>query len=246
MKTLYCNGDSFIFGMECLGDHSRDENNKEFAFPAHVRASLGCTTYINNAYSGATNDFIFRTTVADLIELEKSGSDPADVFVLIGWTSLDRSFIDADAFPITKALNLAEEATDHGIIFVNPGFRANLSSEIDDGTVDISKKIVPFLVNHIWTDPVLLPTLRAQITCLEEFLKSKGYQYAFVATCGNYDNFTLLQDSAHWFWPKERTFAEWAFKNYNSNKRAEHHFDSKTHTEFGNLLVDYITKNNLY
>ena len=246
MKTLYCNGDSFVFGMECLGDHSRDEINKEFAFPAHVRTSLGCTTYINNAYNGATNDFIFRTTVADLIELENSGSDPTDVFVLIGWTSLDRSAIDANPFPITKTLNLTEEAVDHGIIFINPGFRANLTLPFDDGTVEIAKKIIPFLVNYIWTEPVLLPTHQAQVACLEEFLKSKGYRYAFVSTCGNYNNFKLLQNSTHWFRPLEKTFAQWAISNHSWNLRAEHHFGTETHTEFGKLLVDYITKNNLY
>jgi len=243
MKTLYCNGDSFIFGMECLADHSRIESNKELSFPGYVQTALGCSTYINNAYSGASNDFIFRTTVEDLIELEKSGTSPNDVFVIIGWTSLDRSMIAASAFPATS---LIEEAIDHGVIFVNPGFRTTLISEFSDGASNLAIKVVPFLVNNIWTETVQLPTHQAQVACLEEFLKSKGYQYVFVATCGNYDNFTMLQDSVHWFWPKERTFANWAFKNHNSHVRAEHHFDAETHAEFGKLLVDYITENKLY
>jgi hypothetical protein len=243
MKTLYCNGDSFIFGMECSSDHSRDESNKELAFPGYVRTALGCSTYINNAYSGASNDFIFRTTIADLIELENSGIDPNDIFVIIGWTSLDRSMIAASAFP---AINLIEEAIDHNVIFVNPGFRANLISEFSNGASNLAMKVVPFLVNNIWTAAVQLPTLQAQVACLEEFLKSKGYRYVFVATCGNYDNFTMLQDSVHWFWPLEKTFARWAFSNHGSHRRAEHHFDTETHAEFGKLLVDYITKNKLY
>lgn len=243
MKTLYCNGDSFIFGMECSADHSRNESNKELSFAGYVRTALSCSTYINNAYSGASNDFIFRTTVEDLVKLEKSGTSPSDVFVIIGWTSLDRSMIAASAFPAT---NLIEEATDHNVIFVNPGFRANLISEFSDGASNLAMKVVPFLVNNIWTEAVQLPTHQAQVLCLEEFLKSKGYQYVFVATCGNYDNFTMLQDSVHWFWPLEKTFAQWATSNHSLHRRAEHHFDTETHTEFGKLLVDYITKNNLY
>ena len=243
MKTLYCNGDSFIFGMECSADHGRDESNKELSFPGYVRTALGCSTYINNAYSGASNDFIFRTTVEDLIELEKSGTSPNDVFVIIGWTSLDRSMIAASAFPATS---LIEEAIDHGVIFVNPGFRTTLISEFSDGASNLAIKVVPFLVNNIWTETVQLPTHQAQVACLEELLKSKGYQYVFVATCGNYDNFTMLQDSVHWFWPRDKTFAQWAFSNHRLQKRAEHHFDAETHTEFGKLLVDYVTKNKLY
>jgi hypothetical protein len=30
---LYANGDSFVYGMECLGDNSRLEENKKLSFP---------------------------------------------------------------------------------------------------------------------------------------------------------------------------------------------------------------------
>jgi hypothetical protein len=246
MKTLYCNGDSFVFGMECSADHSRDESNKELSFPAYVRTALGCTTYINNAYNGATNDFIFRTTVADLIELEKTGTDPKDVFVLVGWTSLERSAIaTGNILPDSNISNLTEEAIDHGIIFINPGFQATICTQFNE-SIDISKSVIPFLTRYVWADSVLLSTHRAQVLCLEEFLKNRGYKYLFVATCGNYENFTLLQESTNWFWPTELTFEQFAFKNHVLSKRVENHFDKTPHEEFGKLLVDYITKNSLY
>ena len=66
MDFLYANGDSFVFGMECLEDASTLELNKEYAFPKQLAKRLDCPTYINNAYNGATNDFIFRNTIFDL------------------------------------------------------------------------------------------------------------------------------------------------------------------------------------
>ena len=65
MKILYANGDSFVFGMECIVDGNQHESNKELAFPKHIANKLNCETYINNAYNGATNEFIFRTTIFD-------------------------------------------------------------------------------------------------------------------------------------------------------------------------------------
>ena len=67
MDVLYANGDSFVFGMECIKDFDRAEENKELAFPKHVAGGLGCSTYINNAYNGATNEFIFRNTILSVI-----------------------------------------------------------------------------------------------------------------------------------------------------------------------------------
>ena len=67
----------------------------------------------------------------------------------------------------------------------------------------------------------------------------------FVATCGNYDNFTMLQDSVHWFWPIEKTFAHWATSNHSLRRRAEHHFSPVPHAAYGKLLVDFITTNML-
>ena len=89
-KILYANGDSFIAGMECLGHGDRTSENKEFAFPKHVAVNLSCEQYINNAYPGATNEFIFRRAILDLQELERNGTAPADVFSSPGKPELER------------------------------------------------------------------------------------------------------------------------------------------------------------
>ena len=46
-KLLYANGDSFVFGMECIASTDKSEENKMYAFPKHVSDHLNAETYIN-------------------------------------------------------------------------------------------------------------------------------------------------------------------------------------------------------
>jgi hypothetical protein len=69
-----------------------------YAFPKIIGDNLGVSTYINNSYNGATNDFIFKNTIIDLKNLENQGHRPEDIFVVIGITSLHRTEIDADSW----------------------------------------------------------------------------------------------------------------------------------------------------
>lgn len=257
MTTFYCNGDSFVFGMEIFGNSNREERNKELSFPKQVADALGCDTYINSAYNGATNEFIFRTTVSDLIELEKTHIDPKDTFVLIGWTSLVRIEVDAKGFyscnPFSNPNELEKElerftqspeAIDHGTQFISP-FLEVLITQNGKKHTDLGDFVLPWLTRFIWTDEVLIPQQQARMAALEGFLKSRGYRYAFVATCGDY-SFPLLEDNGHYFWPEEKTFHDYALKHFIHCQRKEQHFSEPPHKEFGKLLFDFITKNNLY
>ena len=95
-KLLYTIGDSFVYGMECLGDRDRSLANKNFAFPKYIADSLGCEIYINNSYPGAPNSFIFKQAVFDILNLENIVKNPKDVFVVIGITSLHRIEVSPD------------------------------------------------------------------------------------------------------------------------------------------------------
>ena len=257
MTTFYCNGDSFVFGMEIFGDGNREERNKELSFARHVANGLGCDTYINSAYNGATNDFIFKRTIADLIELEKTIIDPTDTFVLVAWTSLVRIELDAEGFygtnPFSNPEELkqeyhkytqSEEAIDYDVTFISP-FLEILISKDNKEQIDLANFVLPWLTRFIWTDPVLIPAQQARMVAMEAFLKSRGYRYAFIATCGDY-NFPLLEESNHYFWPEEKTLHDFCLKHYPGNQRQQQHFDEVPHKVFGKLLLDYITKNNLY
>lgn len=258
MTALYCMGDSFVFGMEIFGDSNREERNKEMSFPRYVANALDCDTYINSAYNGATNEFIFKTTISDLIELEKTHIDPKDTFVIVGWTSLVRTEVDAEGFyscnpfsnpsEIQKELERftqSPEAVDHGVQFISPFLEILITHEKGKKHTDLGDFVLPWLTRFLWTDKVMIPAQQARMAALEGFLKSRGYRYVFVATCGDY-SFPLLEESKHYFWPDEKTFHNYALRHYPAHQRAEQHFSAAPHNGFGELLVDYITKNNLY
>jgi hypothetical protein len=244
--VLYANGDSLVFGMECLGDKNRDEQNKELAFPKHIATELGCTTYINNAYYGATNDFIFRTTIEDLIKLEKDGTNPTDVFVVVGWTSLTRSDLDSKEFfagtgPVE---NIGPESIDHGIVFTNPTLDIGIRLTKTGEKVSITNKIIPFLAKYLWADTVTIPNQQAKITALATFLKSRGYKFLFVATCGDYQ-FPLLEALPNFYYGKKLTMYEWAITTYPFMQREELHWAPPVHKEYALLLTNHIRDNKL-
>jgi hypothetical protein len=243
--------------MEIFGNSNREERNKELSFPKIVANGLGCDTYINSAYNGATNEFIFRTTISDLLELERTMIDPKDTFVIVAWTSLVRIELDAKGFYGTNPFMTEEElhgemskytqapeAQDHGTAFISP-FLEILISKDNKESVDLGDYVLPWLTRFIWTDPVLVPAQQARMAAMEAFLKSRGYRYAFTATCGDY-SFPLLEESNHYFWPEEKTMYEFCLKHFPAHQRKEQHFDSVPHEVFGKLMLDYITKNNLY
>jgi len=253
MKTLYANGDSFVFGMEALEDFSRDENNKEYSFAKHIAVGLKCDTYINNSYNGATNDFIFRNTIFDLIELEKSGVNPEDVFVIVGWSSLHRTEVDGTAWfqkiphfnenlnNILTNQHAPIEFRDFGTMFVNPtcgvviGTNEKLYSVVDD--------IVPFCVDFLWTDGLQLPQQEARIIALHEFLKSKGYKHVFINTVDKVSYKVIDTDCINFYKMHSEAFYNWASTTHAGKQRMASHYGAEVYEEYGKILLDYISEN---
>lgn len=254
MSTLYSNGDSFVFGMECIEDYSREERNKEYAFPKQVAAGLNCNTYINNAYNGATNEFIFRNTIFDLLELEKQGVDPSTVFVLIGWTSLFRIEIDGEGWYKTipeynadpsgiENTGVNQEFEDFKTLFVNPSSHTFVHTPKKYHDTDFN--VLPFCVDFLWHDNLQIPQQEARILALHGFLKSRGYRHLFVNTCGEFQTDKIDLAISNFYNLDNDSFYKWGSKNCPSEHRANNHFSPKPHIEYGNLLLDHIANNKL-
>ena len=79
---LYANGCSMTVGYE-MPDPERT------CFPALIARHFGLDLH-NDAYTGASNCRIVRTTLLWLADYLGRGGDPADLLVLIGWTAPDR------------------------------------------------------------------------------------------------------------------------------------------------------------
>jgi len=253
VKILYANGDSFVFGMEWIVDGNQHESNKELAFPKHIANKLNCETYINNAYNGATNEFIFRTTIFDLLELEQTGVKPSDVFVVIGCTSLHRFEIEGTAWyqknmpgidPLTEitGLNTRIEYVDYNTLFVNPGFHAVLV-RADGSTCSTKQDIMPFCVDYVWHDHIQNPQHEARLLALHGFLTVKGYKHIFVNTTGRFE-FKLLDTTIKNFYKLDTdTFYNWSRSHHPAEIRRQNHFSPIPHTAYGDMLFDYIVKN---
>lgn len=257
-KILYANGDSMTFGMEILGDKNRQEENKDYAWPAELSKLLGIETTINAAYCGAPNEFIFRKTILDLLELEKMGHNPKDVFVAIGWSSICRGemYIKDLIENIFKeklasrheSFNLPE-LDDFGTAFLNPGFTQGIW--FSDGTQkNLFEEIMPLFVNYVWNDQLEFEKWFVQQQALENFLRNKGYDFVFFNAVhvfsehDSYDSVKILLDNLkpdNYFSPLTFSFVEWANANYPTEKRELHHYSAKVHLEFAELLFNYIT-----
>lgn len=218
---FYTNGDSFIAGMECLGDSNRSNKNKEFSFPKILCEKLQCSQYINNAYNGASNDFIFNTSIADLIELKKTSDE--EIFAVIGWSSLTRV---ACCIP-----SRSNEFIDYNVTFVNPMCQT-----------PETKHILPLITTAFWGDQLLAMSQAARISAMHHFLKSNNIRHIFVNTCGRHD-YNMLEHIPNFY--TTDIFQQYVVNRYPQELRKEHHCSPIPHKMFGNMLFDFIVTNQL-
>lgn len=250
-KLFYTNGDSFVYGMECLGHTNRSQQNKLQSFPNEIRLALGYESYMNNSYLGATNDFIFTQTLLDLEKLKKQGFSPDNVFVLIGWTSLFRIEIDGDRWleQIPGSSNWVDknqysedfpkEYTDYETLFVNVS--SGLMIDNAYKFYDIRDSVVPFCAKYLWTDTVMNPQQDARIFAMDAYLKSQGYRYLFVNTVFPFPKLKYTDCSSTNYYDAENgSFLKFATENYPEEKREHHHFSSVPHQAYAQLLINHI------
>lgn len=250
-KVLYASGDSFVFGMECKSDHSRDPENKNLSFPKYLSDMLRCETYINNSYNGATNEFIFRKTLFDLDDLESKGINPKDVFVVVGITSLHRLEIDGNRFFEQVPQHFLKQISEHpmfpiehyeyGTIFSNPGFNFGVTHYKSGTSINVETEIVPWASQFIWTETVQMKSQEARLIALHQFLQSRGYDHIFVNTVCALKRTTEIDTSNKNFYKLDSgSFYEWAKEHYPEHLRKYNHFSTVPHSEYAKELFNYI------
>jgi hypothetical protein len=255
-KILYANGDSFVFGMECIPNQPCHEDSKMLAFPKYLGDKLGATTYINNAYNGATNDFIFKNTIIDLKKLEQQGYDPQDIFVVIGITSLHRTEIDAigwtgggpelDNIIATMESNgfvgTPSAYKEFKTIFVNPNFSLNL--KLDGKIYSLDDDVVDFCARFLWTDNVQLKSQEAKLIALNELLTLKGYKHIFVNTVYPFLETEILDPKCKNFYKLlDESFWGYGASNFPTEHLQYNHFSTIPHKAYADILYEYIQKN---
>jgi hypothetical protein len=263
-KILYTNGDSFTFGMEILGDHSQIIENNEFAYPAELNKLLNIEINRNEAYCGATNEFIFRKTIQNLLEMENSGINPKDVFVVIGWTAICRAEINAinlieniiqgeiSLEELKKISPLCPELRNFETFFIASGANITLDWK-EKNRKDFVPAILEFLVEYIWRDDLEYEKWFVQQESLKNFLNNKGYDFLMLNTTQKFelDKFNSWTKSLmntldlRYIDPINFSMHDWVKEFYPGEIMKYRHPTKKAHQKFAEYLYQYIIKNNI-
>lgn len=214
MKNLWANGDSHTAGTYC------DPVDNPFAKQLADQFNL---TYTNLAMPGGSNQRIIRTTVENLPTL-----DPKDTFLLIGWSTCDRTewYWDNDWHAICG---------DPG--YHIPDFAKQNWPNFWDGTISKHWAINKEHEHSIWVFHKLLHNL--------------GYKFLFFLTCpDNHFKCELIDNKT----TKLPWLAEtWAHDPYDKNTgftnfctQKEHkpdqwwHFDQLAHNDYTEFLTPMV------
>jgi hypothetical protein len=255
--------------MEILGDNDITLENKQFAYSAELAKLLNIANVRNEAYCGATNEFIFRKTIENLLEMESLGNDPKETFVLIGWTSICRaelSGINWTKDTIEDAANLSnikvsdindlvdfdEQFKRFGTYFVSP--TRQVIFELKEKTYSFTDEVIDFLVNYIWIDDLEYEKWFVQQEALKNFLTHKGYNFLMLNATQKYDfenfngwtkNLMNTFDCTRYIDPIEFSMCDWVKTFYPNEQMKFKHPTKKAHQKFAEYLYQYIIDNNL-
>lgn len=264
IELVYACGDSFTAGMEILGDSDKREENKNFSYPGQLSRLLKSPKYINNAFHGASNDFITRQTIKDLLELERQGNDPSKTLVTIGWSSIYRSelyvkdtienFIKISPVPLPPTSNIKlREFHELGVFFVNPNFHFGFGPGISNFRIekDFSQDAVKFCTDFLWNEELEFEKWYSNAILLKNFLENKGYKFLFVNNVHPLEQHGRLVDSIdellipNYYNPRSFHFQQWCMAFFRQFKRKEGHYAEEPHKKFAETLFNYIQDNGL-
>lgn len=235
MKTLVAIGCSHTAGAELYDELAHHPENKNLSFAKRIADQLGYN-YINLSSNGASNDYIFRTT----IEFFTRNIDNINDYVfLIGWTSCYRvelHYTTEDEFE-TYALKEADVRDKQYISVVPNMYTSSIQNkrirELVDNYIDIlinrtqgldklanyafslqnlfEKFNIKYLMINTIQELGVTPSNEALIKLLntERYLNPTEHIHTFFWYCKNVLNFTDLTKFGH-----HRTPAHDAWANY--------------------------------
>ena len=187
MKKLLTNGDSWTYGSEIScpeilavpgekgfgmanrykqGMHDTMQVNDYFRipkiWPTHLSKLLDAEN-INISWPARSNDVIYTANSGWVLDYLAKGGDPADLTVVIGWSSPERRNILIQDFD--DVLN-----------------RVTLWPAMDDDQyypTDAAKRYFKFYVQHLWLEQEYITRWVEQNFNLHLFLKSKNINHKF-------------------------------------------------------------------
>jgi len=230
MKQLFANGDSHTIGTYTDNDNMVIHLERPFAKQLADRLEL---SYTNLALAGGSNNRIIRTTIDAL-----PGLDPAETFILIGWSTCDRTEWYWDdkwhaicGDPGYEIPEFAKRRWQQNIDFVN-----KWQTDNDEA------------VNHAyWAKS---KEHEHAIWVFHHLLNNLGYKFLFFNACPVQPFIHNSNDNTETKLPWIP--GTWAHDPYEATGFADfclglghqpdiwHHFSETAHTEFTNYLMPYV------
>ena len=242
------------FGMEILEDYSYDPLNAQAAWPQKLAELLACESADNRAYCGASNEFIMRHTITDLLARAQGGERPQDVLVVIGWSSVCRQEITLTTL-INRLVQQRQMDTawrmdnfrsydDHGSVFMNAGFDQWITLR-NGSRYQLFDRLRPLFQELIWDDRVEMNRWAVQQIALADFLGARGYKWvmfnAVHPMAWQYlDPALETQLRMPGFYQPDWAFQPWCDRSYSQHLRACGHPDHVPHQDLAVNLHEYI------
>jgi len=169
IKLLVVNGCSLTQGLE-LGEPERD------SWPAILSRRLG-VELVNLAREGGSNRRIVRTTATRIIDISRDyGVDPAEMLVLLLWTSTERAeYLDATTRYPRKGIDRGPYAGNREAI------RSAEWNQIGPWLRTRRNRAVRAFYNHLWSPEAQHANFIVDWALLDAFLSLRGFhaRYAF-------------------------------------------------------------------
>jgi len=187
MKTLLTNGDSWAFGSEIAGPHMLvpagekgegmtqnfkagmldcQPHNDYYRVPriwsTHLANKLGYKS-VNISWPARSNDTIFNSTMGWVMKYLSEGGDPAELVVVVGWSSLERKNILIEGFD--------DKLHQYTI------WPAMIQDEYYK--LDVMKRFSKFYIQHLWNEREAITRFVEQNFQLHTYLKSNAIQHVF-------------------------------------------------------------------
>lgn len=97
MKVLYANGDSWTFGDEFPNQVPMEQVHRHYStWPQKLAAMMEIPLVVNESICAGSNHRIFRRTSQFIINWIGKKKCTSDLFVVIGWTTPERTEISID------------------------------------------------------------------------------------------------------------------------------------------------------
>ena len=253
MKKLFAIGDSLTAGAECIADEDMTEENKQHAYPMYIANKLNYDECINRALPGATNEWIARRCVQDLEELKRNGEDLKNIFVVVGWSSINRGEVSVrsikDSIAHDQDLKLEftsrlqhSEMNHFETLFINPNLNPSVVKGDGDIFIETCHETKNFFGKYIWDYELEYERWYTNILFLKNYLQNNVGNFLFHNNIHPCEVKSSCYDFVNYYDPTGESFNEWATTN-NYNRMKLYHPVEKAHGDYSRLLCKYIEEN---